>query len=328
MSLQEWVRAMPFEFWLGFAFAVIPFLIAIYQLYEGNNRPAARFFLFGTICVVGVLVWIFFREHDKPDHPLSTSTRTWGILKNEPWVNAWPSMAREPDGVLARNYNRGGRFKALTMWVDGIVFTRERTILHLAIKNWTADTTASLEPASGAYIIDDQGRRYGYQAEDRYGQSDDPFLLSGIVTPNTTELFELSFAPIQQPTGSLVIDHPQFLPITMYQHAPAPAMVNFCRPPQVTGWNATVSISCDEQHVADFPGGFSNVSQGHSAKVSLKPGKHNCNITTSTILIKDVSKELNVHAGEDYYIQTGFEWKMGQFDIKSVTTEAECMKVQ
>ncbi len=325
MSFHEWVQAMPFEFWLGFALSAISFLCVIYQLHRGKERRAAKVFLFGTICIVGAIGWTFFGKPDlekvSHDARVSAAARTWVTEEEKTWINAWPNMTREPDGVYAENLNRADRLKALSLWVEGLVLTSEHTILHVAVKNWTIETRANLEAAPGAYIIDDLGRNYNFQTELRFGQG--PFLLDGEVRPGITERFELLFPPVQ-PTRYIVLKHPQFLPIKVYQYKPAPATVSFCRPSSVVYFFYGMDVSCDGEHIADL-------ANGKSAAVSLHPGKHSCQVKYKLFSTGQSDLlELEVLAGKEYYVQAEYEVGLlsSQLKLKPVLSEAQCMTSQ
>jgi hypothetical protein len=225
-------------------------------------------------------------------------------------------MELDPDGVPARDSSD----RAISMSVQGVELTSDHTILHLAVRNWTTDRTGSLKSPAGAYITDDRNRPYNFQAEGLHGQA--PFTSNGEVRPRVTELLELSFPRIQD-TSFLVLTHPQFAPITLYQFQRPPASVFFCR--EFTGiltdLVVKMDISCDGNRVGD-------VSIGKRVNTSLRAGKHFCRASAHLVVDTESDPlEINLHPGEDYYIRTRSQnvWS-GRPDLKPVATEAECPK--
>lgn len=297
MSFEQWLKAMPFEFWVGFVLAVAPLVIALYQLARGNERKAATMFLCTTISVIGALIWAFFGRHslDSPRGAKSITIRTWEAAPPGVWTNAWPNMTRDPDAVLADDDRNGGR-KVLSMWVEGVIFTPEHTMLMIAIKNWAENILGTVEPASGAYIVDDQGRSSYFQTEIRYGRG--PFVENGEVEPGTVVHLELQF-PQVQPTGSITLKLPEFLPITVYEYRPS-VTVSFCRASEQIGASLAIDIFCDGKHIV-------SLSNGESAEVRLRIGKHSFQARWKPLLMGIVegrSLELTLRANQTYYIQS------------------------
>lgn len=106
----------------------------------------------------------------------------------------------------ARNYQSEER-QRLNMWVENAWLTPEHTSLDVAVKVWEGWTSASLRDASGAYFVDDAGKKY--ELLEDHGE---------YVNEGSTHLcrqdeicrFTLIFPRLTHKTQSVYFHHPQF----------------------------------------------------------------------------------------------------------------------
>jgi hypothetical protein len=206
------------------------------------------------------------------------------------------------------------------------VFTGEYTFLHVAVMNWTTDRTASLESATGSYLVDDQGTPYYVQEEMRVSQDvglqqQGPFFLYGEILPRAVERLVLSF-PSMSPTGSFLFKHPQFPSITIYKYKHGPSTITFCRPARFYGALVGADILDDGKVLAEL-------SNGASAVVEVQAGEHTFQVRFGGLIPTESSpSRFNMLPGEKYYFRT--ESKAQAFrsldTLTPVPTEEECKK--
>lgn len=323
--MYEWIQRMPFDYWLVFVVTVIPLFIGIYQLHHEKDRKAAKAFLFGTISIVGALVWIFFGkpklENRNDDIKVSPVLRSWVKIGSEPWVNAWPNMIREPEEVPTTDHAGSNDSRSLELTVEGVVLTSDHTVIHVAVKN-LAQATVNLLPATGSYLLDDQNQPYDFQSEGRPG--DGAFFLTGEIRPYVVERFQLLFPPMRS-TSFITLKHAQFLPITIYQYKPVPGIVSFCRPHH---FNKMVlydmDVSCDGEHEVFL-------SDGNSEKVQLHPGKHVCKLKYK-LFSKPVSDpfDLQIFPGKEHYVKAEYDIGLvtATLVLKPANSAVQCMAEQ
>ena len=320
MTFHQWIQAQPFEFWPPFVIGVASLLLGIFQLLTENRRFAAAFFFLGTTVVMFLIGWRFFAKSNQESFDPSSKepilTRPWAVVTPYKWTNVWPNLAREPDYVSAQEHDQSDKFRILSMWVEGISLTQDQTVVHVAVRNGTDDRQASLEPGSGSYIVDDQGRSYDFISESRYGE--EPFTNNGEIRPGVVERFELVF-PIIQNADSMILNHPQFSPITVFKRKPKPSSLKFCRPWKLSSAWIDTDISCDGLHATDL-------SVNSSANVQIHFGKHSCKAKFKN-WIGTEGTPINFDAlqGQTYFFQVEAQgnW-ISRPEIKWVPTDSEC----
>jgi len=303
MSFHDWVRSTGFDFWFFLVLGVVSLLVGLYQLCCEDHYLAATFFFCLTVISTVVLGWTYFgRPRPAQGAPELSQHITWKVAPgNQRWTNAWPKLTLEPDAVPVEERNTGDHAKALRMWIEGIAFTPETTVVHLAVKNWTSGEEAYFDPSASAYIIDDRGSRYSLQEETRNGRDDDPFLANGEVSPGATERLQLTFPRME--TTSFLLKHPQFRPLLVYRFEPPPVTVSFCRPIEVQCLACSLELSCDGHHVADL-------AVLKPALVPMRPGQHSCHATYKYLWATYAGDALDVSvaSGRNYYIQVDNSW--------------------
>lgn len=200
----------------------------------------------------------------------------------------WNNMMLDHQWVPAQNF-ADQRLRQLNMWVESIDADQSKTVIHAAVQRWSGDGNVNLAPASGAYIVDDNGRSYNLVSENRDGVA--PFTFDGQVRPETIERFELEFPPLRS-TQSIRLMHPQFLPLTIYR---SPASIMFCSP-KATFASKTTDISCDGNLVTAVP-------NGERRLIRFAPGTHACGQHNS-----EPALTLYLENGKRYYVQVRDRW--------------------
>lgn len=212
----------------------------------------------------------------------------------------WSSMTLSPKWVEGLNFS-DQKLARINMWVESVDATPAKTVIHVAINGWDENSNSGLLPATGAYIVDSDGKSYNLESENRLGV--EPFTSDGQVRPHTIERFELSFPPLT-PTRSILLKHPQFPPLTIYK---SPASVNFCSP-KATLASGTTTIFCNGNFVTELP-------NGERREFRFTPGQNACGQSGSEPVLR-----LNLETGKRYYIQVNDTW-LSKFSLKLISNE-------